>query len=167
VRVELTWSEIKVGGEIAITRRLRGIKGSVQPTYGSQANGGLGFDGEVRGVLAEIAAAKFLGVYWPGFGLTVGDIDVGVAEVRSVDDPERRLMLHPKDKDELPFILVLVVPEDLPCVTLLGWILARDGKQKRNWSDPTGKGRHAYFVDNADLLPMADLLILLRERVAA
>lgn len=166
MRVALTWSEMRVGAEIAVTRRCMGLSGQSGHSYGSEQIAGLGMDHEVEGVWAEIAVAKWLGVYWPGLGLKKHTVDAGLVEVRSIDHRKKRLLLHPKDQDGLPFVLVLVTPDDLPCVTLLGWVWGREGKVQKFWADPVG-GRPAYFVDSGILRPMTELQSALSEGVAA
>lgn len=41
--------------------------------------------------------------------------------------------------------------------TIVGWICARAGKREEFWCDPTGCGRHAYFVPQSLLHDLDEL----------
>lgn len=164
--VTLTWPEISISGDIAIRRRMRGLQGQAIDRYGAGDNGGLGADYEWIGVIGEIAVAKFLNTFWPGMGMSIGAVDAGRAEVRTVDADHKRLIAHEGDRDDLPFISALVTRALLPEVVLRGWSFGRDAKQPKFWCDP-GTGRAAFFVDNDCLLPMSELHALLMHSEAA
>ena len=77
--------------------------------------------------------------------------DVADWQVRSTRGPTNRLIVHKTDHDDKRYILVRA---DLPRFVLVGWILGRDAKRDEWWTDPTGKGRWAYFVPASALHPM-------------
>lgn len=95
-------------------------------------------------VHAQVAVAKYCNLYHYENTGDYKALDVGgLVQVRSVTNRDHCLILHPSDEDAVPFVLVLVKP---PEFVLLGWLLAIDGKRKEYWRDPTGRGRHAFFV---------------------
>lgn len=162
IDVTLSWQEVRIAAEVAAVRRASAIKNGRNHRHGALA---LTLDDELNGVLGEIACCKWLGVWWPNFGLVPGDIDCGVCEVRAVDQFDKRLILHPDDKGHLPWVLAVV--EQPPLVRLKGWIIGDDGKQDKYWSDPTGRERWAYFVHAVDLRPMEELPAFLAAKEAA
>jgi hypothetical protein len=162
IEVLLSWPEVRIGAEVAAVRRASALKNGRNHRHGAVD---LSLDDELNGVLGEIATCKFLGVYWPDFGLTPGLVDCGVCEVRAVDHFDKRLILHPDDAAGVPWVLAIVTKP--PLVTLRGWIMGGAGKQDKYWSDPTGRERWAYFVHAVDLKPMAELPTFLATKVAA
>lgn len=152
--VDLTWREVHLAGIVAVSRSVLNFAGKRKDTY-NFVYSGLGIEEHWLGTLGEIALGKHLDRYWTP--LELGTVDVGGCEVRAIDVPTKRLRLHPKDNDASPFISALVERKKLPQVTLRGWLHARDGKLPQYWSDPTGKNRPAFFVDNAILRPMETL----------
>jgi hypothetical protein len=160
VRVELSEADIVMAIEVASRRREKGITGLVRPRYGAD-NSLWGLDDELQGVAAEIAVCKHLRVWWPNFGLVVGDVDCGVAEVRSISRPNNRLLMHQNDKPELPYISALVSKANMPNVFLRGWMHGVDGMVEKNCTSLTS-GRSCYVIPNEELRPMADLPAALR-----
>ena len=121
-------------------------------------------DGEavhVQGALAEYAVALMLGRKWDGKLFDNEDWlqwrdhghDVDGLEVRSTKRPDGCLLLHPKDRDDAPF--VLVIPES-SLFTIRGWCFGREGKLPKYWRD-VGYGRPCYYVPQAVLRPTSSL----------
>lgn len=164
IEVTLAWAEVRIAAEVAAVRRASALKSGRNHRHGA-TDADLSLDLEFNGVLGEIACCKWLGVYWPDFGLTPGTVDCGVCEVRAVDRPSKRLTLHDSDKANLPHVLAIISGPAL--VTLRGWIMGRDGKNGKYWSDPQGTKRFAYFVANEDLRPMDELRALLTSKAVA
>jgi len=155
IAISLTWREVHLAGVVAVARSVDNLaRGWKTDTHGLVLDG-MGNDIHWLGTVGEMAVAKHLNRYW--VTLEPGTVDAGVAEVRAVATAQRRLLLHPDDRDDLPFVKAVVDRTKLPVVTLAGWILGRDGKQVKFWRDPTGAGRYAFFVDNDALQPMSDL----------
>jgi len=106
-----------------------------------------------QGALAEKAVSVALGLPWDGSVGVVGGPDVGTLQVRSTRLREGSLILHPTDRDEDRFVLVIVTE---PSALLAGWISGRDGKREAFWR--TGGVRSpAFFVPRWRLQPMKDL----------
>lgn len=119
----------------------------------SDAHGftGNGHDAHIDGALAELAVAKALNVYWSGVRADPFDLpgDCGHLQVRSTRHRSGKLIVHPTDPDECAFVLVIASPPSQ--FLLAGWAYAADAKSDRWWADPTGNGRHVYFVPQSAL----------------
>ena len=138
--VQLTNFEILDAAAVGVQRQIQNIHQGARERYG--AGNSQNWQIALEGALGEKALAKYLGIYWAGKG-GVGNPDVGEHDVRTTAHPEGRLIVHPEDKDNrFIWLLTGVYGEYM----VRGGILAKDAKHKRWWSDPTGKGRHAYFI---------------------
>lgn len=134
---------------------------------------------DLQGALAELAVSRALNLHWDGKFLPIkiwdtwkieGN-DVGKLEVRSTERSNGRLILHPKDKDFSPYILVLSYTSGPPFVTtdnelcepvykLAGWVYGIDGKKDKYWRDNVPKP--CYMVPQSDLKTMDSLLEILK-----
>jgi hypothetical protein len=157
--VPLTWAEVHFADVAASMRSLVCRKTHRQQKYGASNDEQLLAEFDRIGCLAEEACAKCLNLYWSGL-CGAGVPDVGFKyQVRGTWRMDGRLILHPDDKDDEPFILV--TPHDtmeggMLTFRLVGWILCRDGKQEKYWTDPKGD-RPAFFVPQDALHPMETL----------
>jgi hypothetical protein len=156
MRVVLTWPEIYIAADVARMRTIGNLRRGCRDRYGAS---GLGADSHLCGCIGEMASAKHLNKFWAG---SIGDyeaVDIDRKyQVRATSKASHCLLLHKDDRDDLPFILALVLPEILPYVELPGWLLAKDGKLDDFWGDPTGY-RPAYFVPQSKLRDMSELSI--------
>lgn len=116
-----------------------------------------------QGARSELAVSKALNLKWDGAFLSdelwqvwrsTGH-DVQNLEIRSTHHKTGRLILHPKDPDDSPFILVL--SHNDPEFELVGWYFGKDGKKKEWWYD-VGYGRPCFFVPRDKMLSMESLL---------
>lgn len=154
VLIELTWRDVHICGGVAISRTVNALSRGRRDRYGMSHDGNLGCDIEWMGCIGEMAAAKYCNRFWSA-GLEINRVDASDLEIRTVGEDRRRLILHRSDRDDLPFVSVLVTRAALPTVTLRGFIFGRDGKRAEYWQDP-GTGRPAFFVPNDQLLPMTE-----------
>lgn len=163
IPVTLTYAQLSIAAHVATMREYSNLKQGRGRTYGGRMPGDHGsIEAHVIGCCTELAVARYLNLFWCG---SIGDIraaDVGgFVEVRAIRENGRRLILHPKDHDERPFVLVLAEP---PTFSLLGWTLGRDGKRPEFWDD-VGNGRPpAFFVPVDALRDPVALLGLVVER---
>lgn len=131
ISVTLTFPEMMLAAQVAAMRRVQGMKHNRAKTYGYGFDSDPLWQTDAISCLAEMALAKQLDRFWSG---TVGDItaaDVGTFyQVRATEHPTGRLILHPKDKDEQPFVLARVAGSR---VDLMGWVYGRDGKLQNFW----------------------------------
>ena len=154
--VTLEWYEIEQAGYVALQRTLYALKNNVKEKYGAAKSDLGGINRHFVGCLGEKSLAKHTDRFWSG---TVGRIDlpdVHIWQVRACTRINKRMMLHPDDKDDDIFVLVHVIAAALPRVRLSGWLHARDGKRDEFWSDPSGQDRPAFFVPNNQLRPMGE-----------
>lgn len=104
----------------------------------------------VLGCLAELALAKYLGVYWTGLA-KVGANDVGRYEVRTTAWDNGCLMLQPKDRDEAQYVLVT---GSRYLWTIHGWCYGYEGKREEWWKVPTNGYGPCFNVPQDALRPL-------------
>lgn len=148
--VKLNWSEVILAGNVGLMRRISALKKTRDEPYGKPDLEPWGLD--VDGAAAEMAVAKFADVFWSG---SIGrlDIDAGPYQVRQTTLDYGCLILHDKDADSKPFVLVTGAA---PVMNLRGWIWARDGKNSLYWEPEKGR-TPCYFVPQHALRPMDTL----------
>lgn len=117
---------------------------------------------DIEGALSELAVSRALNLSWDGKWLPI-DIwdnwkhegnDVGKLEIRSTALATGRLILHPSDKDNSPYVLVL--SHSNPTFKMVGWIYGKEGKQDKYWRDNVP--RPCYMVRQEDLKSMDELI---------
>jgi len=121
----------------------------------------LGID--IQGALAEYAFSKAAGFDWDGrlFNLEEWELwrkfghDVNGIEIRSTKHKNGCLIVHPKDKDNAPF--VLVVCDSNTSFSIKGWAFGYEAKDSKYWKD-VGYGRPCYYYPQKNLKPIEDLL---------
>ena len=152
--VELTKVEMFVASQAGCMRRINSICNSLPEPYGTPDRSL--FDNDVDSCGAEMAVAKAFGVYWNTFPVDFRDLpgDVANVEVRSTKHLNGHLIVHDRDKDDRPFVLVRGT---MPKYELAGWIMGKDAKQSC-WIRKARKG-HAYFVPADQLREMKALTV--------
>ena len=166
IRVKLTPNDLKYAENIANKRNKSQRDGNRQD--GKVLEDSLGID--IQGARAELAVAKGLKLPWDGdfrdldnwFEWRESGHDVSGLEVRSTKHKNGCLILHPKDKDEAPFVLVLAY--DDPVFVLVGWNFGYTGKKDKYWRD-VGYGRPCYYLPQNELLDMELLKNRLKKSV--
>jgi hypothetical protein len=155
--VTLSWREMGLAWYVAGQMNLSNKMEKAKARYGAPDNDEMT---HVHAMRAELAVAKAFNLFWSGSVGNKDAVDVGgILEVRSsARTGNSRLILHPTDRDDYPYIFADV--SAAPTIRLCGWIMGRDGKQQQFWTDPTAAGRPAFFIPQSDLLPMADLHFL-------
>jgi len=145
--IKLSGTELLHGAMMGAIIQIRALKRGGQHEWGMTDDNAWHF--HIEGVLAELALAKWMGVYW---SLTTfarrGDGDVGKDEVRQTGHENGRLIMHPEDLDERKYWLVT---GNMGVYRIRGWMRGRDGKQDQWWEDPTDKKRFAFFVPQREL----------------
>jgi len=153
--VTLTDEQLDQGRALAARRRARNASAG----HVHRWNAARGADFDEVGTLAELAVACAFGIEWP----TPGDYqarggDVGGIEVRATTRMNGRLILHPDDAPDRPYVLVLA---DSPVFVLAGFYLPGDGLPDDWWAEYR-PGGGAYYVPRTRLRAMHEL----RELVA-
>jgi hypothetical protein len=136
---------------VGCTREIDNLRAKRQDRYGAEASDG--WCKHVQGACGEKVLAKYLGRYWTGSLGNLQARDVAGYQVRASARWDASLILHDGDADEHTFVLVT---GSGPRFCLRGWIVGRDGKQRRWWKDPQG-GRPGYFVPQSALQLMSKL----------
>jgi len=151
VRVELSLQDMQVAAHIGVMRRIQGMsKGQNRFGYSEDAP----WETDIVGCQAELVVCRRYNLHWSGatpFGRDVGDI----IDVRSIRSADRRLILHPSDPDEVPFVLVLRSHKYQPLFDLCGWVFAKDGKRDYPLKTLKENGEPAHYCDM--LRPMSEL----------
>jgi hypothetical protein len=147
---DLDWMEIFAAAMIGVMRQIKHRSKGDKHRWNASLAGG--WERDIEGACAEKYAAKKLGAYW--FDGTNGRSDVGPHQIRHTALSDGRLMLHPEDRDEEAFILVV---GRAPAFELVGWCFGHEGKRQDYWADPTNSKRPAFFVPRSVLRPIDEL----------
>jgi hypothetical protein len=149
--IQLTPSEMMQGALVGVMRNVGAIKQGRQPIAGQKpehlwAN-------HIEGALAEMAAAKVLGVYWSGTVNTFAADDLADYEVRQTAKDDGPLIVRPHDDNASVYILVCGVNG---MYRVAGWLTGDDAKQERFKASPGGRPA-AYFVPQTELKNIEEL----------
>jgi hypothetical protein len=155
IAIERTEMDIEMGIEVTLTDEetayARGIgmkrqqeceKAGKKDRHGFKGNG---VNIHILGAAGELAACKVFGLIWSASVNTFkGQADVGdVGEVRATTYKTGSLIVREDDQDDHVFILVT---GQIPHLTIQGYMMGKDAKQKQ-WLSDRGNGRaKAYFV---------------------
>lgn len=135
-------------------RLLKMSRGRHKELFSPPADGG--WQREIEGVLGELVVASVFGVYWRGAaddGSEGQPDDVDGMQVRATPRLDGCLIVHRKDLDDAPFILVCGIP---PTFTIPGWLTGAAAKQLRWWRNDVRSP--AYFVPQSELHPIEQLI---------
>ena len=111
--VRLDFHEAFSAATAGVIRRLesryRGRKDKMKP-------GDPVWDADIEGVMAEVAVAKMLGVYFAPTIRSFKDADIGkLLQVRQTSYPNGRLILQPNDNPDHVYILVVTTLPMVGC----------------------------------------------------
>lgn len=149
----LTNELVTLCGNVAVERQLVNERAGRRDIHCAD-----GIKSHFIGALFECAAAIAFNRYWkPVYyedELHLLDVvpDLEGMGVRGTMHKTGRLILHPKDDDDLPYALVRA---DGNQYFYPGWVFGRDGKQQKYWW--ANAPSPAFFVDNDDLRDAQDL----------
>jgi hypothetical protein len=147
--INLTPSEQHISNLVAELRNGENVKLGIRGKFGGRANG---VEENLIGVPAEMAVAKYLGLYWEPEFKKKQPVDIKPdIQVRASVTLNARLLLHDEDRDTDKFVWVI---KQGNTYTAKGWILCSEGKRLTRLTDPSGDDRPAYFVANEKLWPM-------------
>jgi len=116
------------------------------------------WDAHINGAIAESLLAWHFGEYWEPVrernGAHVIDRsrpDVGRREVRSTAARPGHLLMHRRDRDDVPFWLVRgsldgLRPGQRPRYEIVGSIEGAKGKDEDYWDDKAGNGRPCFWI---------------------
>lgn len=157
--ISLTWQEQLFAAQAGVMRRMSAICRNRSEPHQTPKTDLWGIDIESCG--AEAAVAKSLGKYWVAVvdNTEALDGDVSGVEVRSTVLKNGRLIVHNRDRDDAPFVLVR---GSFPNYEIAGWMFGRDAKQDQYIF--SGDGRPAFFVPASDLRPIDELAQQLKNK---
>jgi hypothetical protein len=110
---------------------------------------------DIEASCAEIAVAKYLGVYWTGgaFNGKTAESDVGggMRQVRHTAYDNGHLIIYPEDNPEHNIILVT---GKCPTYTICGWIPIKYGMIDKFWKEPPKALCGSWWVPQSELKPV-------------
>jgi hypothetical protein len=151
-RVSLTSFEMVIAGIVGVRRHAQVVGGThrspVAATHDVWGN-------NCEGACGEMAFAKWANVYWNGSVATFKTSgDVGGFEVRTRRRPTYQLLVRDCDPSDRIYVLVR---GEAPDFEIVGWMSGADAK-RREWLQSYGGGTPAYFVPDAALHPIEELV---------
>ena len=151
MRIALTPSELVTAAQVGARRHAANLLANRPDAHRAPADWSL----HIEGSCAELAAARATGRYWLGSvdfrERQAGDLAGGI-EVRATDRADGCLILHERDADDRPFVLVT---GRAPVFDVRGWIRAADGKRPEWWRE--GIRSPAFMVPQSALRPLDTL----------
>lgn len=163
ISITLNETDLKLAADVGRSR-------NASQRVGNRADGKVLSDSigiDVQGAQAELAVSRALNLPWDGkfkelekwFDWRENGHDVSGLEVRSTHHVKGSLILHPQDKDQSPYVLVLTYKS--PEFILAGWNFGFVGKERKYWRD-VGYGRPCYYLPQKMLRPMDELFKQIR-----
>lgn len=161
VDVSLLEFELWYSSNVGYARRVTSIASDIPETSASPGGPfGLLLD-DIGGAQAEMALAKYLGVYW--------DASVGVGkrpdlphevQCRHTFYDSGKLVIRVRDKDREIYVLVT---GRMDIFTLHGWMTAGEAKEHSEWVENPNQQGASWFVPQKYLHPMKELRSLIHK----
>jgi hypothetical protein len=146
MKIILENSQIMMVAQAGVMRHIQFIARNAKCQHGQSEP--TTWEMQIEGCLSEYALSLYLGVEWKGTG-KIGGVDVGKDnDVRCTPRADGSLIIHKNDDDNRKYWLMV---GKNGTYEVKGWLLGKDGKNERYWSDPSGKNRPAYFVPQSAL----------------
>ncbi len=150
--------ELFMGALMGLDREMRALKRGARDRYAAKSP----WEDHIEGALAELALARYLGVYWNGGA--VGDSDVaGGYEVRRTPHENGHLTIFQSNPNDAPYVLVT---GRAGRYTLQGWIMGSEGKRPNYLQTGYGQvtfSQPTYWIPQSALSPMESLPTRLQE----
>lgn len=126
-QIKLEWFEVAIAAQVGITKRIEQLRkyGEQRDMYGISNQEDI-WTREIEGAAAEMAWAKWKGVYWSGNPNAFNQPDVGKAFVRS-SYRNLKMRIRPQDKDDGWFVFIFCKS---PIYTIHGYIKGLEAKQE-------------------------------------
>lgn len=152
--IALNCQEAYTAGCVGLKRRLCAIySGKAKKPHSDEDPWAVDIDG----AMAELAVAKALDRYWPGWVDTFKSCDVSHFQVRYTKHASGRLIIRDNDADDHIYLLVVLGSSPSGYTfQLIGWILGAEGKQP-HWIDNPNRGEPAFWVPQHALKSLAEL----------
>ena len=147
MKISLSKAEIQQAAFVGVQRHLYAIKMKLPEEDGYRN----AWQNRIEGALAEMAFAGMMNLYWAGKADKLTKGDVNGWEIRMTSHAEGSLLLHRRDLDDAPYVLMT---GGGGAYQVRGWIMGRDGKQEKYWGDRANQNRPAFWVPQSDLNPI-------------
>lgn len=162
IDVDLCWTEVRVAAMVGVERNTRAMWQGSTHAYGAKGHD-KGWQFNIVGTIGEYAVAKALGLYAP-FSDSRADLYAGDLIFPAFDGPRGiqvrattldrgALLVHPRDPDDQPFVLVTGQP---PRLTVRGWLFGFEAKDPVHWRE-AGMRHPAFAVPQDVLRPIETL----------
>lgn len=153
-QVELEPYEVAQAFSVGMNRYLQSVLRNHQPAAGCEIDWNITMMRDIIGAAGELAFAKGTRQFWSGSVGTYKAGDVGETQIRTVDSPNKRLLVRDADTSEDRFVLVRLVEKSrLPKFRLVGWVWGHEAKARGHREAPNGRPA-CYFVPDEDLRPL-------------
>jgi len=149
--IRLTWVEVRMACILGIERRIQSRQQN-RNTDKAAARNTDNWAIDIDGALAEMALAKYLGVFFNPTINTFKEPDVKRYQVRSTSYANGHLIIRPDDKPrELPDQeFVLGITTFMPDIHLVGMLTAGEAAVDQYWRDDS------WWVPNGHLGPLPE-----------
>lgn len=148
--IVLTWQELRTAAGCGVSRRIVSLHQGNNAHVHTRHSG---WNTDIDGAAAELAAAKALGLYWSPSINTFKAPDVGEIQVRSTNHQRGHLLVRPNDSDEAVFLFLRGAYQHWD---LVGMIRAREAKQPQFWRDGSDGEAGCWWVPDHALHPVCD-----------
>lgn len=154
VSIVLTNREFVMGAECGVMRNLASILSDREPWF--PFDDGFGWNTHIEGACGEVAAAKAMGRFWSPTvnAFTAPDIGAEI-QVRTRSEHDYELYVRPKDN---PAHLFVLVTGKAPAFIVRGYYPG-DRARRDEWKKQLGSAPPSWFVPQADLWPISDLVV--------
>jgi len=154
VKLVLNEEQMQRAASMGCARQLAAIRKRRPGYYGNKGEDA--WTHHIEGCGGEQAGCLYYGLAWMGYAHELRRNGVKLAdggeqvEFRTGLSYRCRLIVHPDDRDDRLFVLVV---GRMPTYYIQGWIPGAEAKRDKWWEDPSGKNRPAYFVPANKLHP--------------
>lgn len=153
IEVRLTWGELSLASEVGKLRCISALQNDRDP-------GDTGYDNLwqkcITGAAAEMAASKYLGVYWAGSLGDLGASDVGGYQTK-VNNNQYYDDMRIQRRNGPGVYIHMLSHEYLPRFVICGWLAWPDPRREDWWGEKAKKGQPAFFVPRSAVRPMSEL----------
>lgn len=140
-----------MGGQVGLQRCVQSQKKKHVHRF---VNPNFDWDKNIEGALAEVAFAKYTGLYWDGSVNVYAVPDVAQWMVRHTKLDNGCLIVRHEDKDHYDYVLLTGTT---PKYTIRGFLRGGDAKQDKYWREDENVHSPAWFVPQADLIPFPQM----------
>tara|TARA_R110001592_G_scaffold333787_1_gene617802 strand:+ start:685 stop:1155 length:471 start_codon:yes stop_codon:yes gene_type:complete len=154
IEVTLTWVELWQAALCGCTRRISSMRDGLKKDNNTIGRSNWATD--IDGAAAELAYAKSTGQYWSASLNSFKAPDVGDVQIRSTNHPSGHLIVRQNDAENENYVLVICQGSNFK---VKGWMLGSEAKDDTYWKDGHHGETGAWWVPQASLKPMKEMVI--------